>query len=408
MTVYSHSRLSCFEQCPQKFKYQYIDKLETEVEETVEAFLGVRVHEALEKLYKDLQHQKPLTLDGLLDFVRSEWKASWSDDIVIVKSEYTAENYLRMAEKFLSDYYRRYAPFTREKTIALEEKITIDLDGDGEYRLQGYIDRLAEAGQGSYEIHDYKTNSRLPLAAYLKKDRQLALYMIGVKAHYPDARDVRLIWHFVAFDKELDSTRTEAELQALKDQTRQLIDMIEAEEKYPASPSFLCDWCEFKGVCGQWSHLYKIKEEPAGYQANNGVQLVNRYAELKAKQKQASAEFDAEAARLEEAILAYASKEKIDVVFGSTNKVRVTASERFVFPAKHSKERDEIEALLKKHGLHAEVASLDTTAVGKCLAEKKWPPEVCEALHKYITVEQSKRIYLSNLKNVEIRITFKP
>jgi putative RecB family exonuclease len=50
MTVYSHSRLSCFEQCPQKFKLQYIDKVETDVEESVEAFLGSRTHETLEKL----------------------------------------------------------------------------------------------------------------------------------------------------------------------------------------------------------------------------------------------------------------------------------------------------------------------------------------------------------------------
>ena len=50
MTVYSHSRLSCFEQCPHKFKLQYIDKVETEVEESIEAYLGLRVHETLEKL----------------------------------------------------------------------------------------------------------------------------------------------------------------------------------------------------------------------------------------------------------------------------------------------------------------------------------------------------------------------
>ena len=398
MTVYSHSRLSCFEQCPQKFKYQYIDKLETEQVETVEAFLGVRVHESLEKLYTDLQHQRMLTLEELLEYLRSEWRANWSEDIIIVKTEYNEENYRRMAEKYLSDYYRRYAPFTRDKTIALEDLITIDLDGTGEYRLQGYIDRLAEAGEGSYEIHDYKTNSRLPLQAYLQKDRQLALYMIGVKHHYPDAKRVRLIWHFLAFDKEMDSTRTDAELQALKDQTKSLIDTIEAEEKYPASPSFLCDWCEFKTVCGQWSHLYKIKEDPVAYQTDSGVQLVNKYAEVRAKLKQANAALEAEAARLEEAILAYALKEKIDVVYGSANKVRVTTSEKYVYPAKHSKERAAIEALLEKHGKLAEVAQLDTTALGKCLADKKWPAEVCEALTKYVTVEEQKRLYLSKLK----------
>ncbi len=73
MTVYSHSRLSTFEQCPQKFKLQYIDKVETEVEESIEAFLGSRTHETLEKLYRDLQYQKENTLDDLLSFLHDEW-----------------------------------------------------------------------------------------------------------------------------------------------------------------------------------------------------------------------------------------------------------------------------------------------------------------------------------------------
>ena len=63
MTIYSHSRLNTFEQCPQKFKLKYIDKVETDVEESVEAFLGSRAHETLEKLYRDLQYQKENILD---------------------------------------------------------------------------------------------------------------------------------------------------------------------------------------------------------------------------------------------------------------------------------------------------------------------------------------------------------
>lgn len=45
MTVYFHSRLSCFEDCPQKYKLNYIDRAETEIEESIEVFLGGRVKE---------------------------------------------------------------------------------------------------------------------------------------------------------------------------------------------------------------------------------------------------------------------------------------------------------------------------------------------------------------------------
>jgi putative RecB family exonuclease len=376
--------------------------VETEVEESVEAFLGSRVHETLEKLYRDHQHQKLDSLEDLLVFLRSEWQANWSDAIVIVNDEYTLENYLKMAEKYVSDYYKRYHPFDQGRTVALEERILITIDTSGEYKLQGYIDRLSESKDGFYEIHDYKTNSRLPLAEYIRSDRQLALYMIGVKNHYPDVQQVRLIWHFLKFDKEIDSTRTNAQLESLKTETIKLIQRIEQDETFQANPSVLCGWCEFKPCCRQWRHLYIISEKPANhYMEDSGVQLVNRYAELKNKQKQVNGEFDEELGKLEEALLAFTEKEHVDCVFGSKNKVRVAETEKFSFPSKNSKERESLETILQKHGKLAEVQQLDTTALGKIISEEGWEPEVIQAIQRYVDVEWKKRLYLSRLTKEE-------
>lgn len=65
MPVFSDSRLSTFEQCPLKYKYQYIDKFKVKAAKTVEAFMGSCVHEALEKLYRDLKLQKNNSLEEL-------------------------------------------------------------------------------------------------------------------------------------------------------------------------------------------------------------------------------------------------------------------------------------------------------------------------------------------------------
>jgi putative RecB family exonuclease len=396
MTVYSHSRLSCYEQCPQKFKLQYIDKVETEEEETVEAFLGIHVHEALEKLYRDLEYQKMNSLKDLLGFFHEEWKKNWSDGIVIIKNEYTPENYVRMGEKYISDYYARYHPFNQGKTIALEQRILINLNEAGEYKLQGYIDRLTEAKDGFYEIHDYKTNSRLPLADYIRTDRQLALYMIGVKKQYPDVKHVRLIWHFLKFDKEIDSTRTNEELEKLKADTIKLIETIEQDETFETSPSLLCDWCEFKPLCRQWAHLHKIREKSENeYLKDSGVNLVNKYAEIKSKQKQMNDELDAEIVKLEEAIIAFAEKEQIDMVFGSQNKVRVTNYERYVCPEKDSRERVQLEKLLKDQGKWLEVSQLNISALNKIIRWRQWDATVLDTIKEYVELEKSKRLYLS-------------
>jgi putative RecB family exonuclease len=398
MTVYSHSRLSTFEQCPYKYKLQYIDKVETEIPQSIEAFLGSCVHSVLEKLYEDLKYQKQDSLEDLLNYLHEIWKKDWDSSIIIVKEEYGPDNYLKMAEKFITDYYNRYHPFDQGRTIALEDRILISLDSEDVYKLQGYIDRLVESSDGFYEIHDYKTNSRLPLPKYIESDRQLALYMIGVKNNYPGVRGVKLIWHFLAFDKEIDSTRSDEELEELKKETIKLIDRIESEERFEPNPSFLCDWCEYKPVCKQWSHLYKIREKPESEYLNEpGVKLVNRYAELKEKKKKFVDEVDSELEEIENALFSFAKKEGVDVVFGSKNKIRIKETETQKFPSKSSSERKELEKLLKENGIWEGVDQLDTAALNKLLSENKIDKKLVDEINKFIKLEKSKRVYLSKI-----------
>lgn len=223
MTIYSYSRLSCYEPCMKKYKFQYIDKIKIEAKETIELFLGKRVHETLTKLYHDRQYQKETTLNELLDYFNYKWAKKWNTSIEIVKKEHPPEDHLKMAERCIIDYYNRYKPFNHGKTIALEEHILINLDKSDNYKLCGYIDRLTEAEDGCYNIHDYKTCSQLPSLETIENNRQLALYSIGVKQRYPHAKDVRLVWHFLKLGKEITSTRTDEELEELKQNTIRLI-----------------------------------------------------------------------------------------------------------------------------------------------------------------------------------------
>jgi putative RecB family exonuclease len=379
---------------------KYIDRVETEVEQSIEAYMGSRVHETLEKLYLDLKYQKLNTLEELLAYLRDEWQKNWDDSIVIVKEEYSPENYLKMAEKFVTDYYNKHKPFDQGRTISLEERILINLDDSDNYKLQGYIDRVNESEEGYYEVHDYKTNSRLPLPEYIENDRQLALYAIGIKEHYPDVKNVKLIWHFLAFDKEIDSTRTDEELEELKRKTIELIDTIESDEKFEAKTSVLCNWCEFKPVCSKWSHLYKIREKPENeYMSDSGVQLVKRYAELRKKKTEMTKSLDEEIDKVEEALIEFAQNEGVDVVFGSHEKVSIKEYERFKFPSKHSAKRKELIEILKKYGKWEEVDQLDTSALNKIIQEKRWTEDVLDILKEYVELDKSKRLYVSKIKN---------
>ncbi len=395
MTIYSHSRLSVFEQCSLKFKYKYIDKIETEIEQTIEAFLGSHVHKALEKLYKDLKFQKTNTLEELLAYFNSEWKKNWNKEIIIVRKDYTEENYRKMGEQFLSDYYNKYHPFNHTKTIDLEKKIAIKLDAHGNYLMQGYIDRLASPKEGVYEIHDYKTNASLPIQEYLEEDRQLALYSVAIKQMYQDAKEVKLIWHFLAPNKEIVIVKTEEQLDKLKRDTIELIKKIESEKEFKPKVSSLCEWCQFRSICPEWSHLYKLEKKPINsYLGDDGVQLVNKYAELYNQKQHMEAEMDV----LKDSIVNFAKENKITTIFGSEHKTKIYTYQNLKFPSADDPKREVMEKLIDQFGISKQISRIDLIKLSNTIKSGQLPEEISKELEKFYTKEETNIVKISKME----------
>jgi len=388
MKTYSNSKLSCFEQCPLKFKFHYIDKIKTETEESVEAFLGSRVHDTLEKLYKDLKFQKLNSLKELLAFYNEEWKKNWNDSIAIVKKEYTQTNYRKMGEKFITDYYNRYEPFNQTTTIGLETQNFVEIGG---YKIHVRIDRLAKAEDGVYEVHDYKTSNSLPTQEKLDQDRQLAVYAYGVKTMYPDAKRVKLIWHFVAFDKEMQSERTDDQLEQLKGEVLEVIKEIEQSKEYPAKESALCGWCEFKSFCPNFKHQYEVEDKPAKkFLKDDGVKLVNEYSNLYADIKEKEKKLE----QIREALIDFAKQKQVDVVFGSDVKASVKSYPKLSFPKKGDSSRGAFFEIVRKIGLWDKLAIVDTYKLTKMINKGEIADELKKLLDKFIKKGETVRVSL--------------
>jgi RecB family exonuclease len=247
MPEYSISQLDTFEECPRQYKFIYVDRI-LRYEESIEAFLGQRFHDAMEWLYGELSF-RPVPLDELLDYYERNWAENWHSEVKIKKEGRTADDYRLMGRRFIEDYYRRHYPFKEGKVLGLERFIRFALDDTGRYRCKGVIDRLMVAPDGAFEVHDYKAGSKLPEQEELDEDRQLALYQVGVQTLWPEAKTVRLVWHLVAFDVEMRSSRTPEALGKLKAELAALIDRIEAEREFAPHESPLCDWCAYQDLC---------------------------------------------------------------------------------------------------------------------------------------------------------------
>ena len=253
MAIYSHSRLSTYEQCPQKYKFKYIDKTEPDFEKSIESHLGKCVHDALEWLYKEVLKGRTPALDEVIERYTNTWQKNYKETFLIVRKECQPEDYFNKGIKFLVEYYLKNYPF-KDGTIAVEKELIINLHKDSEHKIIGYVDRLVyNKERDEYEIHDYKTGNTIPDRAKFELDRQLGIYGLGIKQLFGYDKRILLVWHYLDHNLKVYSQRTDLQYEQLKKEILNLIHEVEKTTVFPTNKSSLCDWCEFKSKCPAWN-----------------------------------------------------------------------------------------------------------------------------------------------------------
>jgi putative RecB family exonuclease len=241
--VFSHSSLSAYETCPKKYQFRYVLKVPVETE-GIEAFVGKRVHEVLERLYQ-------FTARGMvpsLARVLARFRANWAEQFVpertrIVRSELAPEDYQRSGERCLENAYRRLYPFDDE-TVGLSARSRSPRRG-GRYPVRGVIDRLVRR-DGALEIHDYKTAACRPRTS----STAIASWRSTRSAPAPCSRGGRGAAGLALPAPNRRAARARAEqLDALREETRAAIDRIRGETAWEARPGKLCAWCEYRPLC---------------------------------------------------------------------------------------------------------------------------------------------------------------
>ncbi len=403
--VYSHSRLETFSNCPLRFKYQYVERVDVPKLESVEAFLGTRVHETLEQHYKNIMMGKMWTRDEYLAYFADIWKRLMPPDLNIVNKQYSEEDYYQQGVRSLADYWDHYHPFDSEKTIALEKRIYMNLDDGDSYRFQGFVDRISKTPDGVWQIRDYKTKRSLPTIEEAQKDRQLALYQLGLQKMWADTERVELIWHYLLFDEEVKITKERADLEKTRIDTIHVIQQVEnalENDDFPYRESALCEWCDYFEICPAKKHLAKVRAlPPEEFKREHGVELVDRYSELKNEKRQ----IDMQLKVIEEELYRYAEQFVADRIYGSTHYVTVKVTESLQPPAAADKEnqalREELEAFLKESGLWQEVSQLNPKRLVKIYEKGELDSRLRKEVERFLVLKTERRLYQGKRKDVD-------
>ena len=246
----SPSRAADFKQCPLKYRFRTIDRLDEAPSPA--AARGTLVHAALETLF-DLPATER-TPEAAVAMLPQRWAELVEERPelapMLTDRELDESTWFADAE----DLVRRW--FTLEDPTRLEpsdRELLVEVDVDG-LTLRGIIDRLDIAPTGEVRVVDYKTG-RSPSERFessaLFQMKFYGLVLWRLTGRVPDLLQL-------VYLKDAQVVRyvpDEADLRALERNVHAVWAAIErATETGDWRPrtSRLCDWCDFKPLCPAW------------------------------------------------------------------------------------------------------------------------------------------------------------
>lgn len=236
---FSASGIKMYEDCPLKFKYNYILKIPTPQKSFFQ--LGTDMHAVFEQMSRLKMQGEVPDISKAREMLDVTWNPHVFDSRTQEQQEYSK------MQKML-DFWMDFERHNPNETVEVEGEFEIKLDGA---RFGGYIDRLDRTPEGDYIVIDYKTGTTNLSKNKLKKDLQIALYCMAVKEKYgklpvqaghmyvnPELAELRLV------------DVSEEGVEAVAGRVREIVGRV-LEEDFDIKEETNCWFCDYKGICEQ-------------------------------------------------------------------------------------------------------------------------------------------------------------
>lgn len=238
MKILSYSAMNLYKECPQRFKFRYVDGIK-EGPKSYFSF-GQSVHTALEFLYRS--QLVPPSLDEMLKYYEGNW----------VKGGYKTpqEENLNFLEgkKILRSFYEKHitdwAP-----AMATEYDFRVQIDG---VQLRGKVDRIDKLPSGGIHVIDYKTGKIFDSSRALQ-DTQLTLYQVACQESFGLPVHRLTLYHLPSLTPMTSPPHKENQVLELRRDIIAVKTDIDKELFDPKPVDWKCNRCDYKKICPAWS-----------------------------------------------------------------------------------------------------------------------------------------------------------
>lgn len=240
----SFSKITTFEQCPLKFKFQYINRFPTKISPAL--LLGQTIHSSLEKFFDFSPEKRNLKL--LKNLFRREWKIERNklrkegdfEMDKVTEIEHGKRGLLMLENFFSSELMTE--PVQREQFV--------EASLDDEIQFLGRIDRLDKCvnnGNEGFKVIDYKTGKlneryvdfiQLFTYAWLMNEQGYKIYSSTFFYLEPNQM----------IEKSLSDEVFEQTRNTLIERCKPIFMALE-EDHFEPRKSALCSYCDYVAMC---------------------------------------------------------------------------------------------------------------------------------------------------------------
>ncbi|MBI4064266.1 MAG: PD-(D/E)XK nuclease family protein [Elusimicrobia bacterium] len=234
----SYSSISLYKDCPQRFKFRYIDGIK-EKPKSYFSF-GQSVHKALEFFYRS-QLAAP-SLDELLRYYEANW----------IKEGYESPSQERLqfgeGLRIIKAFYNKHAGGW-QPAFATEYSFTLKIDG---VDITGKIDRIDKTQNGGLHVIDYKTGKSF--AAWRpKQDDQLTLYQMACENTFGLPVEELTLYHLPSLTPMASPRHPDTLVRGFRKEILTVKTSIDKKAFDPNPVEWKCKRCDYRPICPAWT-----------------------------------------------------------------------------------------------------------------------------------------------------------
>jgi putative RecB family exonuclease len=242
---FSYSSFDTFERCPRQYAFRCLCRLPAKQARPAASF-GTAAHGAFEAFTRERRdrlargEQPPTRADLDLYF-----EAAWAKTPLSADADAWRQHAKPMLDRFWA------AELAAEPETVSEEvrfRLELPFDPNASAIVTGFIDRIDRLPSGAVELIDYKSGSATS-PEQAERSLQLSIYALACRDAMDLGRPERVTLYCVEQSRRFSAERTEAALDALRDDLAARARAIRGGDFAPTPSPRSCGWCDFTGLC---------------------------------------------------------------------------------------------------------------------------------------------------------------